>query len=156
MRKYLLIPALTVLISACGTNSHKGNDPGVQLDEGDKGDGGSDCDIDCDQFKQDATGLRYCECLASDNCTDVVITQSKPAGSNILGQGTIFVTITATDAKGNASTCEVPVTTFDDTAPVITQSLLSRLRSRDDRSFSDRLLAAMRNQFGGHAVKDAK
>ena len=38
-------------------------------------------------------------------------------------------------------------------APVITLSLLERLRSRDDDSFVDKLLAAMRNQFGGHKVK---
>ncbi len=38
-------------------------------------------------------------------------------------------------------------------AVVITSSLLERLRSRDNDSFSDKLLAAMRNQFGGHAIK---
>jgi 6-phosphogluconate dehydrogenase len=38
-------------------------------------------------------------------------------------------------------------------APVITLALLERLRSRDDDSFTDKLLAALRNQFGGHAVK---
>ncbi|MGO9931788.1 MAG: phosphogluconate dehydrogenase (NAD(+)-dependent, decarboxylating) [Steroidobacteraceae bacterium] len=38
-------------------------------------------------------------------------------------------------------------------APVITLSLLERLRSRDDDSFTDKLLAAMRNEFGGHAIK---
>jgi 6-phosphogluconate dehydrogenase len=38
-------------------------------------------------------------------------------------------------------------------APVITMSLLERLRSRDDDSFTDKLLAAMRNQFGGHEIK---
>jgi 6-phosphogluconate dehydrogenase len=38
-------------------------------------------------------------------------------------------------------------------APIITLSLLERLRSRDDDSFSDKLLAAMRNQFGGHEIK---
>jgi 6-phosphogluconate dehydrogenase len=38
-------------------------------------------------------------------------------------------------------------------AVVITSSLLERLRSRDADSFSDKLLAAMRNQFGGHAIK---
>lgn len=38
-------------------------------------------------------------------------------------------------------------------APVITLSLLERLRSRDADSFSDKLLAAMRNEFGGHAIK---
>lgn len=42
---------------------------------------------------------------------------------------------------------------LDVPAPVITLSLLERLRSRDTDSFSDRMLAAMRNQFGGHAIK---
>jgi 6-phosphogluconate dehydrogenase len=41
---------------------------------------------------------------------------------------------------------------LDVPAPVITQSLIARLRSRDAGSFADRLIAAMRNQFGGHAV----
>jgi 6-phosphogluconate dehydrogenase len=38
-------------------------------------------------------------------------------------------------------------------AVVITASLLERLRSREAESFSDKLLAAMRNQFGGHEIK---
>jgi 6-phosphogluconate dehydrogenase len=38
-------------------------------------------------------------------------------------------------------------------APVITLSLLERLRSRDKESYSDKLLAVMRNKFGGHEVK---
>ncbi len=42
---------------------------------------------------------------------------------------------------------------LDVPAPVITLSLIQRLRSRDSESYADRLLAAMRNQFGGHAVK---
>ncbi|HYW50225.1 MAG TPA: decarboxylating 6-phosphogluconate dehydrogenase [Gemmatimonadaceae bacterium] len=42
---------------------------------------------------------------------------------------------------------------LDVPAPVITLSLLQRLRSRDTDSYSDKLLAAMRNQFGGHAIK---
>jgi len=37
-------------------------------------------------------------------------------------------------------------------APVITQALIERLRSRDTESFADRLLAAMRNEFGGHPI----
>ena len=40
-------------------------------------------------------------------------------------------------------------------APVITLSLLDRLRSRDTDSYSDKLLASMRNEFGGHAIKKA-
>jgi 6-phosphogluconate dehydrogenase len=40
-------------------------------------------------------------------------------------------------------------------APVITLSLLQRFRSRrEPDSFSDRVLAALRNEFGGHAVKE--
>ena len=42
---------------------------------------------------------------------------------------------------------------LDVSAPVITLSLIERLRSRDADSYSDKLLAAMRNQFGGHAIK---
>ncbi len=41
-------------------------------------------------------------------------------------------------------------------APVISLSLLERIGSRDDLEFSPRLVAAMRNQFGGHAVKRAE
>jgi len=40
--------------------------------------------------------------------------------------------------------------------PVITLSLLQRLSSRDKERFSDRLLAVMREQFGGHKVKRGK
>ena len=42
---------------------------------------------------------------------------------------------------------------LDVPAPVITHSLLARLRSRDEVGYADRMLAAMRNQFGGHAIK---
>jgi 6-phosphogluconate dehydrogenase len=39
-------------------------------------------------------------------------------------------------------------------APVITLSLIQRFRSRrDPDSFTDRVLAALRNEFGGHAIK---
>ncbi len=38
-------------------------------------------------------------------------------------------------------------------APVITQSLFTRFRSRQEESFGEKLLAALRNEFGGHAVK---
>jgi 6-phosphogluconate dehydrogenase len=37
--------------------------------------------------------------------------------------------------------------------PAITAALFARFRSRRDHSFADRLLAAMRNAFGGHAVR---
>ncbi|MGB5938944.1 MAG: decarboxylating 6-phosphogluconate dehydrogenase [Rhodanobacter sp.] len=38
-------------------------------------------------------------------------------------------------------------------APVITLSLMERFRSRDSDSFADKLLASLRNEFGGHAIK---
>jgi 6-phosphogluconate dehydrogenase len=38
-------------------------------------------------------------------------------------------------------------------APIITESLMRRIRSREDNNFTDRMLAVMRNEFGGHAVK---
>ena len=38
-------------------------------------------------------------------------------------------------------------------APVITLSLLARFASRHDESFSAKVTAALRQQFGGHAVK---
>jgi len=38
-------------------------------------------------------------------------------------------------------------------APIITLSLLARFSSRQDESYSAKVLAALRNQFGGHAVK---
>jgi 6-phosphogluconate dehydrogenase len=38
-------------------------------------------------------------------------------------------------------------------APVITQSLFTRFRSRQGEPFADKLLAALRNEFGGHAIK---
>jgi len=38
-------------------------------------------------------------------------------------------------------------------APVITLSLLMRLRSRQEDSFGAKVIAALRNEFGGHAVK---
>jgi 6-phosphogluconate dehydrogenase len=40
--------------------------------------------------------------------------------------------------------------------PVITMALQNRFRSREEAPFADKLLAAMRNQFGGHAVKGGK
>jgi len=38
-------------------------------------------------------------------------------------------------------------------APVITESLIRRIRSREENNFTDRMLAIMRNAFGGHEVK---
>lgn len=42
---------------------------------------------------------------------------------------------------------------LDVAAPVITLSLMRRIGSRDEVEYSDRLLSAMRNQFGGHEIR---
>src|SRR5438876_10457080 len=44
---------------------------------------------------------------------------------------------------------------LDVPAPVITLSLLTRFRSRQAESFGAKVIAALRNEFGGHAVKSA-
>ena len=40
--------------------------------------------------------------------------------------------------------------------PIITQSLQARFRSRQDQPFANKLLAALRKQFGGHPVRKAR
>lgn len=42
---------------------------------------------------------------------------------------------------------------LDVPAPIITESLFARFRSRRPENYADRLLAALRQQFGGHEVK---
>ena len=42
---------------------------------------------------------------------------------------------------------------LDVPAPIITLSLQTRFASRDEENFTARMLAALRNQFGGHAVQ---
>ncbi|MFZ1700910.1 MAG: decarboxylating 6-phosphogluconate dehydrogenase [Pyrinomonadaceae bacterium] len=41
-------------------------------------------------------------------------------------------------------------------APVLALSLMMRFRSRQDESFSAKVIAALRNEFGGHAVRPAE
>jgi 6-phosphogluconate dehydrogenase len=45
---------------------------------------------------------------------------------------------------------------LDVPAPVINLSLIMRLRSREDESYAAKFVAALRNEFGGHAVRAAK
>jgi len=37
--------------------------------------------------------------------------------------------------------------------PAITEALMRRFRSRQDESFAEKVLAALRQEFGGHAVR---
>jgi 6-phosphogluconate dehydrogenase len=41
-------------------------------------------------------------------------------------------------------------------APVITESIFARFRSRQDSSFASKVIAGLRNQFGGHKIKKVK
>ena len=45
---------------------------------------------------------------------------------------------------------------LDVPAPIITLSLQTRFASRDEENFTARMLAALRNQFGGHAVQKSE
>jgi 6-phosphogluconate dehydrogenase len=38
-------------------------------------------------------------------------------------------------------------------APIITHSLIARIQSRNEEGYGEKLLSAMRNKFGGHAMK---
>ncbi|MEM8485542.1 MAG: phosphogluconate dehydrogenase (NAD(+)-dependent, decarboxylating) [Bacteroidota bacterium] len=44
----------------------------------------------------------------------------------------------------------------DLSAPVMTLALLQRLRSREEEGYTEKLLSAMRNKFGGHSIKTAQ
>jgi 6-phosphogluconate dehydrogenase len=76
--------------------------------------------------------------------------------SNVLADGEDLEDIKAWVAdSGEGRWTVFEAIDLDVAAPVITLSLQRRLRSRSEAPFSDRLLAALRNQFGGHAVKES-
>ncbi len=60
-----------------------------------------------------------------------------------------------TEDSGEGRWTIADATAHDVPTPVITASLYARLQSRGNGDFADRVLAALRNQFGGHAVKAA-
>lgn len=59
------------------------------------------------------------------------------------------------DASGEADWTLAEALRLKVSAPVITQSLFARYKSKDDMRFSEKALAAMRNQFGGHKIYKA-
>jgi 6-phosphogluconate dehydrogenase len=61
-----------------------------------------------------------------------------------------------TEDSGEGRWTIADATAHDVPTPVITASLYARLRSRGNGEFADRVLAALRNQFGGHAVRAAQ
>jgi 6-phosphogluconate dehydrogenase len=60
-----------------------------------------------------------------------------------------------TEDSGEGRWTIAEATARDVPTPVITASLYARLYSRGNGDFTHRVLAALRNQFGGHAVKPA-
>ncbi|MFK7933655.1 MAG: HYR domain-containing protein [Saprospiraceae bacterium] len=74
----------------------------------------ANCQVATPDFTQTIT--------VTDNCTtlaDLDITQSPLAGTPLTGHEQAHtITVTATDESGNSSTCEVVVTTLDETAPM--------------------------------------
>jgi 6-phosphogluconate dehydrogenase len=60
-----------------------------------------------------------------------------------------------TDDSGEGRWTIADATAHDVPTPAITASLYARLGSRGNGDFGHRVLAALRNQFGGHAVKAA-
>jgi hypothetical protein len=74
---------------------------------------GSNGNITLADYRNNAT--------VTDNCTGTITrTQSPAAGTVISGVGTTVVTITATDAAGNVSSCTFNVVRQDNTQPTLT------------------------------------
>jgi 6-phosphogluconate dehydrogenase len=61
-----------------------------------------------------------------------------------------------TDDSGEGRWTIDEASAHDVPTPVITASLYARFYSRGNGDFTHRVLAALRNQFGGHAVKSSK
>jgi 6-phosphogluconate dehydrogenase len=61
-----------------------------------------------------------------------------------------------TEDSGEGRWTIADATAHDVPTPVITASLYARFQSRGSGEYADRVLAALRNQFGGHAVKSAQ
>ncbi len=59
------------------------------------------------------------------------------------------------DASGEADWTMQEAVRLRVSAPVIVQSLFVRYKSKDDDLFSERCVAALRNQFGGHKIYKA-
>jgi 6-phosphogluconate dehydrogenase len=60
-----------------------------------------------------------------------------------------------TEDSGEGRWTIADATELDVPTPVMTASLYTRFRSRGNGDYADRVLSALRNQFGGHAVKSA-
>ena len=70
--------------------------------------------VSCNYFVENFTSLAT---GVTDDCGPVTITQSPAAGSNLLDPGNTSVTLTATDASNNSTTCTFTLTLNDVTPP---------------------------------------
>lgn len=71
----------------------------------------------------------------------------------LLANGDLSKIVPHVDDSGEGRWTVAEAIDLDVAAPVITLALQARLRSRDQRAFSDRLLAVLREQFGAHPVQ---
>ena len=81
--------------------------------------------------------------------------EGRAGEGNKISEGAVESEHAAREDSGEGRWTIEDATAHDVPTPVITASLYERLRSRGNGDFADRVLAALRNQFGGHAVKSA-
>ena len=74
--------------------------------------------------------VRFALPAATDNCTGVTVTSSIQSGATFQ-KGTTPVTVTATDAAGNKSTCTFTVTVVDNELPVLNSCPTNITQSTD-------------------------
>lgn len=65
------------------------------------------------------------QALVNGQSSGIVVTQVPAAGTVINGSGAVTVSLTATDAGGNASTCEFKITVKDSIPPLITSAAVN-------------------------------
>jgi hypothetical protein len=85
---------------------------------------------------------------ASDNCGVVSYTQLPAAGTSVFGTGSFTVTLRATDAAGNATTCSFTVNKVDNIAPVVT------CPSNRSINLNSSCQVTMPNYTGGNVASD--
>ena len=105
------------------------------------------CEYELDNAKIAHSGARARSCARG--CANWPRARSKPTAT------TSQAIEGYTEDSGEGRWTIADATAHDVPTPVITASLYARFRSRGNGDFADRVLAALRNQFGGHAVKSA-
>ena len=86
----------------------------------------------------------FAELIARERGRSVAARQAAASSVAALFAATTSVALAIDDA--DAIEKDVPV-------PTLTTALFTRFRSRQEESFAEKMLAALRNAFGGHAVR---